>query len=276
MRTSPNLLLFVMAFAVFGACSSQAQEKKGRFQIVVCGWKCLRETTDHALQVDGKGDEVWVAARFQRPSDSNSTVVRSKTMGDVNDKRGRVQAGSRSNKGGIRTGDQFPSKPFDKANPVPATGWHADSHPTLPFVIWEGELVDGKPGVELELSIWEDDEGGAKLWEDVLKVLSAPIVNDRLKNIEVHKSKDGSTSFVIDMSGIGDLMQSIFGVAKDRPIGLPKAKSVTYSSAKQVVATPPTAEVPDGVVTIMFKDSEEPKHANQGEYVLWLQVKEVK
>jgi hypothetical protein len=271
----------LMRFSVVAVCcvvlglpTAQAQEKEGHFQIVVCGWKCVKETIDHALEVDGKGDEVWVTARFQGPNESNSTVVRTKTMGDVNDKPGRVQAGSRSDKGGIKTGDQFPAKPFDKPNSVGK--WQADSRPDLPFVIWEGKLVDGKPGVELELSIWEDDEGGAKLWEDVLKVLNAPIVKDQLKSVEVYKSKDGSTAFTIDLSGIGELMQTVFGVAKDRPIGVPKTKSITYSAAKQIASTRRTAEISEGVVAITFKDSEEPKYANQGEYVLWLQVKEIK
>lgn len=271
MRSSIRVLVTVTTCFVLGAPVAQAQTK-GQFQIVVCGWKCVKETIDHALQVDGKGDEVWVVARFQGPNDGNSTVVRTKTMGDINGKPGRVQAGSRSKKGGIKTGDQFPANPFDKPNLVGR--WQADSRPDLPFVVWEGELVDGKPGVELELSIWEDDEGGAKLWEDVLKVLNAPIVKNRLKNVEVHR--DGSTRFVVDLSEIGELMRVVFGVAKDRPIGLPKRTTITYSAAKQIAATPRTAEIPEGVVAITFKDSEEPKHANQGEYLLWLRVIEIK
>ncbi|MDW8243019.1 MAG: hypothetical protein RMJ88_07380 [Thermogemmata sp.] len=137
-------------------------------------------------------------------------------------------------------------------------------------------MVDGKPGVELEISIWEDDEGGAKLWEDVLKILNSPIVKDRLKNVEVYKSKDGSVTFVADLSGIGDLMIAVFGLAKDRPIGVPKRKSITYSAAKQIAAIPPTRERPAGVVEIVFRDAEEPRHRNQGEYIVWIQVKEVK
>lgn len=195
-------------------------------------------------------------------------------MGDINDKAGRIQAGTRSEKGGIKTGDEFPSNRFEKPNVIAEI--KPDTRPDLPFVVWEGELIDGKPGLEIEVSIWEDDEGGAKTWEEVLKVLNAPIVKDRLKNVEVHKSKDGSTSFAIDLSGVGELLPKIFGIANDRPIGVPKTKSITYSSAKQIALLPSKAGIPAGVIAVSFKDSEEPKHSNQGEYELWLQVKHIK
>lgn len=103
-----------------------------KFQIVICGWKCVKETIDHILQVDGKGDEVWGAVRFQEPSDANSTVVRTKTMGDVNNKPGRVQAGSRSSKGGIKTGDQFPAT--RSAIPTPLVDGRMTLAPTCPLL----------------------------------------------------------------------------------------------------------------------------------------------
>ena len=269
-------LVTTLTLALSGALH-EATADEGRFRVVLCGWKCLRESVDHALEVDGKGDEVWLTIRLQVPGQEKPVVIRTKTMGDVNDKSGRVQAGSRSDKGGIKTGDVFPSEPFAPPAALPITGWTAESQPNLPFVLWEGTLTEGQSALDLEVSIWEDDEGGAKDWNQFLRFLNAPLVQDGLKSVTIlERQGDLGVKVQIDASGIGDLMKSVFGCAADRPIGLPKRIVFTHGEAKKLSESPARADLPAGVAPLEFNDSEVKEYSNVGHYQVWVRVQRIK
>src|SRR3954471_19180265 len=114
----------------------------GRFRVTLTGFTVNRQSDDNILESDGKGDEVYIIAELaqydsyweygRRPGLSqdhilinlggnngfhgrgNLTLRRSLTsvvMGDVNNQNNppRIQAGSASNLGGLRTGDRFPA-----------------------------------------------------------------------------------------------------------------------------------------------------------------------
>ena len=78
------------------------------------------------------------------------------TYGDVNNFPSRIQAGSRSDKGGLKTGDTFPAGDS-------STRHEAARADGLPLLIWEGELRTGQNGVAIAPVVWELDE------DDVLR-----------------------------------------------------------------------------------------------------------
>jgi hypothetical protein len=129
----------------------------GKYLITITGLKCVTATLDDPLQTDGKGDEVYVGAIVSRYDRTTQTAIetgqaRSLTYGDINGFDGRMQAGSRSDKGGIQSGDLIP------ANPRPDRARTAVPQQNLfPMIIWEGTLTDGKDALAISPSIWEDD-----------------------------------------------------------------------------------------------------------------------
>jgi hypothetical protein len=86
-------------------------------------------------------------ARFR--NDPTSPV-----MGDTWRLNGPIQAGSASDRGGLRTGDSFPTTtPWMRSVPLdPARDWP-------PFSVWEGDLRQGEDVVVLLPTIWEWDPG---------------------------------------------------------------------------------------------------------------------
>src|SRR6266566_596669 len=84
----------------------------GRYRVVVNGFKVLAETWDDALEYDGKRDEVYITAHIGA-LDKNGQVLykdepTSPVMGDTSNLPGRVQAGTASTLGGLKTGDSYP------------------------------------------------------------------------------------------------------------------------------------------------------------------------
>jgi hypothetical protein len=127
-----------------------------RYRVTINGFRCHNETWDALFNEDGKNDEVFIGVNTKVVA-PNGTVKRnldsqSETMGDTLRQPGRVQAGSASNLGGIRTNDSFPATPTPWLRTLPL-----DGHRYPPYVIWEGELADGGDIVMLTPTIWEYD-----------------------------------------------------------------------------------------------------------------------
>src|SRR3954468_5691066 len=131
-----------------------------KYRATINGFTCHNETWDDPWQKDGKRDEVYFSVHTKIVG-RDGTVKRQLTsesdvMGDTNDQPGRVQAGSASDRGGIRTGDRFP----DKAKPWEHGGaLNGQRHP--PYVIWEGELAPGGDIVMITPTLWEYDPDGS-------------------------------------------------------------------------------------------------------------------
>jgi hypothetical protein len=129
----------------------------GKYLITITGMKCLTATLDDPLQMDGKGDEVYATAIISRYDRSTQTAIetgqaRSWTYGDTNRIDGRMMAGSRSDKGGIQSGDLIPASPRpDKARTA------TPQQSIFPMIVWEGTLTDGKDALAISPAIWEDD-----------------------------------------------------------------------------------------------------------------------
>ncbi|MDX2059855.1 MAG: hypothetical protein SFV24_18745 [Gemmatimonadales bacterium] len=128
-----------------------------RYRLVALGVQALKHTTDDPLGLDGKGDEVFVAAvsHLTTRAFGGTTTgnVRSTTYGDVgtgNPWPGRVQAGTASATGGIRTGDIVPIS-LNLAAPTGTPNFQG-----FPLLVWEGQL-DANGMVVVFPSVWEDD-----------------------------------------------------------------------------------------------------------------------
>lgn len=127
-----------------------------RFRVTLDGFTVVRETWDTILQTDGKGDEIFIVADvqvFDRERAHPPQRIKTPTYGDVNGFPQRILAGSRSDRGGIRTGDSVPM-----ANPWtrPASMLTRDR---LPLVLWEGWLTEGVTSVVIVPTVWEEDNG---------------------------------------------------------------------------------------------------------------------
>jgi len=136
---------------------------KGVYRVVITGFKVNRATMDDPAQLDGKWDEVLVSAE-SRAYDASGNVlgepatVWSKVHGDINAEQWRtelhpqhrIQAGSASSFGGLKTGDAVPG-------PQPWSTGNAPSDQTFPLLVWEGVLAEGQQTVEIVPIVWEAD-----------------------------------------------------------------------------------------------------------------------
>ncbi|MGE0552221.1 MAG: hypothetical protein AB7R55_02200 [Gemmatimonadales bacterium] len=148
----------------------------GRYRIVALGVRVDKETTDDMLERDGKRDEIYVAAGVQHFDRRDRRVIalgmaRTQIMGDVNGFPTRLQAGSASSRGGIRTSDNVPAV----ADVGSLAG--APSPNTLPLLIWEGDLHDGVDVVVVEPEIWEWD-GDPGLFDAWQRTTTWPTIGD--------------------------------------------------------------------------------------------------
>ncbi|HLZ87732.1 MAG TPA: hypothetical protein VKQ52_10840, partial [Puia sp.] len=164
-------------------------------------------------EMDGKGDEIFVNCNWIMAGRNNATEFegkyRSPMYGDVNRHYGWVQAGSRSDKGGIRSGDQY-------------RGYSAIGE----FDISDGETLTIMP------TIWEWDgnEDEMTAFMSFLTGHVNEIKNASLQLIQgVNQLSGGNTSqFLLDMGNtnlslFSMAVNAILGQAKDRPIGLDAA-----------------------------------------------------
>lgn len=121
--------------------SDGTTQLSGNFRLVVTKIEAIHETVDHALEVDGKRDEVQLRAQTLTLAGNTVAEARGQTLGDLNGISGRVQAGTASSKGGIKTGD------------VTGPGCC-----TLPFPLWSGRLSADGSGVIVVPMLWEMDD----------------------------------------------------------------------------------------------------------------------
>ena len=173
------------AFLATPWCRSPASpnsktETSGRFRVILTGFSVERQTDDNVVESDGKGDEVFIVAEVAQYANSEGrpqppqppqnplfafnpllTLRRTLTsivMGDANNQEvPRIRAGTAGNNGGLRTGDQFPTK-----EPWKQVG--ALSTNRLPMQVWEGEL-SGQGMVIIVPTIWEWDDGNVRARE---------------------------------------------------------------------------------------------------------------
>jgi hypothetical protein len=132
---------------------------KGVFRVIATGIRVNRETTDNPLEIDGKRDEVLVRAKgelFQGGQSIPGTAffVESKVHGDRNavawstatSPTVRIKAGTASQLGGLRTGDEHRALAGTPPNTI-----------SFPLILWDGALRESGARVVLVPTIWEVD-----------------------------------------------------------------------------------------------------------------------
>lgn len=210
------------------------------FKVILLGTRVITQTWDHALEVDGKGDEIYVNAEVRLINSSGDilfgTPRLSKTMGDINGFGSRVKAGSLSSKGGIKTGDDIPYRnPFNQQSP--------EKPDEFPMKIFEGEITEDQ-GLVIVPSIWEWD-GGKDLfnsWGSHVVRFTGDIVRSTVNILNAVKGGSVPTEAQLKLadflkseidSGLKALfsfLTNITGQAMDRPIGMKKSgDQATYS-----------------------------------------------
>ena len=147
--------------------ATSVQATSGKYRVLVLGVVADRETADDPLEFDGKRDEIYVAAfwaTFARNwgHTTGTGFVQTPVYGDVNRLPGRIQAGTASALGGIKTGDVVPTG----FSVVPQPGVAASTD-RLPLIVWQGVLEDSGQFVVVHPTIWESDNkpgGNFTMW----------------------------------------------------------------------------------------------------------------
>ncbi|MFI6675245.1 hypothetical protein [Kribbella sp. NPDC050470] len=257
--------------------------KQGRYQVTLNGFRVQAETWDDIWQWDGKGDEVFfsVGTRWMKADrtpvvpagEGRDFVTESKLMGDTWRLNGRLQCGSRSNLGGIRTGDSCMN---DKPNVLPPEGAFTDGR--VPMEVTEGDLVQGQNYVVISPTIWEWDgknsavSDWAKVFSNALDKVPFPLT--------------GTTGAVILTAvkvGVNILLtlDDVFGVAGDRPIGTgprnaegkysfnPYVITLNYDAAEWLTKT--SFGYGPGVLPLTYTD----ENKAAGRYQIFMQVRKV-
>jgi hypothetical protein len=193
--------------------TTAADPLHGRYRVSLTGFTVQSQTYDHLLQIDGKGDEVFLAThvmQFDTTSTSlvvNNEVLTSKVYGDISGFSYRVKAGTAGLTGGLVSGNEFPPP-----KSLVGTGG-------LPMVLWEGELVQGRGAVLIVPTIWEWDDN-PELFGNWLtgrhaflsRLLKADVMASILLNQNVKPVEMGSPGLFV--------RTNMFGDPRDRPIGL--------------------------------------------------------
>jgi hypothetical protein len=261
-----------------------------RFRVTLNGFFVDHETADHAFEVDGKRDEVYIVADVAEFDDAGRITSRTRpqsvVMGDINNQTHppRINAGRASALGGLRTGDPFPTP-----EPWRRTGETSTQQP--PMLLWEGTLAKGSRAVVIVPTIWEWDGPGGIL-ADYRTSMNSTLAR-YVRSLNTNEA-DLNNLIAIVTGGPGARRPVGFeptGNAADRPIGIevrpgfffsadenqvglewftPKRILLTYDLAVQAVASTRDGLGP-GIFKLAYRD-----HPDlEGVYTLYLQIEPV-
>lgn len=246
-----------------------------RYRVTLAGFRVNRESYDTFLETDGKGDEIRLFADVQEFGADGRALGQPRALktfvyGDRNSFPSRVAAGSRSAKGGLKTGDNVP---------VVNDPWVVRDAPQpdrLPLLLWEGELRTGQNLVAIAPTVWELDA------DDVLNpgttVLAlGDIVNNVRPIAELIPGVGGLTGALINATKPAYTIATMVKESGNRPIGLnpgvraydfvPQVVALTTTSAELVLAGQGGARSP-GVIEVRYRDVED----LEGDYSLFLRI----
>lgn len=209
---------------------------RGRYRVVLTGMIVNRQSFDNPLQLDGKGDEIFIAAATMLYDGQTKEVLqdlkRTAVLGDANGHPAFIQAGRASPQGGLLSGNRVP----DVANP-----WSRNGDATgdrLPLLLWEGELEQGRHALVISPAPWEWDAEGAFFdqWrinrEERVREWAA---TDLAPSVLMHafvKPIDLPTSTLLRLN-------TTLGEAADRPIGLREMTAADVAAATAPAPPPP-------------------------------------
>ena len=280
----------------------KSQDERAGYRLIATGFRVVRQTVDHMLEADGRGDEIFVRGDRvlldHAGGRSGLESVRTEPIGHMlPNPAGSGQAGpfSATGDGGLVSGDTYPPQsPYSTA----PSRRRAD----LPLVLWEGELTRGRSGVLVVPSVWEWD-GFTETVEEVRWTNSLTGSIEQLSGILGQRIGEGSPEWLLRR----DLFVTVTNVG-NRPIGSREAPGglggpgtvvgrvvptrfpailLTYESAAALssmrmddpyqgierdgLVTRADITLPMGVFGISYRDPEE----LGGHYILYLKLERI-
>jgi hypothetical protein len=195
----------------------------GRYRVSLTGLQATMGTKELPDRPDGWGDEIYVAALAIQwdPRDNrvkSRTLVRTVEYGDIAaalKTPDRIQAGSRSNSGGLKAGDSLPPPVDPKA---------AAGGTRLPLVVWDGVLEKAADALLIVPSVWERDQAGGRfeayqaMWlnASLTSTLTSPFVTIQYPSpglMSIAANIQPGVPIVVALSDVGANLI-------DRPVGL--------------------------------------------------------
>jgi hypothetical protein len=213
--------IIIASFILFTAFNAIAQQA-GRVKISFAGFKCMRETADDFLHLDGKADEVFLRFYFTLADRNGNTKLKYSNQTDLyGDNYGpfgnRINAGSAVDlfgnlKGGIKAGDNYYC-----SNIIGEYDLGAGDVLTVVPTIWEWD-----PGNGFETAFDATIDGAYTVMNQKASALS----NQRFGTILGISGTDMLGLVLIDAGSFLSL-KSFFNIVgeltpKPRPIGITK------------------------------------------------------
>jgi len=265
------LILFISLFSV--------AQQAGRVKISFAGFKCLRETDDDPLQLDGKGDEVFLRFYFSLADRNGNTKLKysnqTDTYGDNHGPFGnRINAGSCVDlfgnlKGGIKGGDNLYCN-----NIVGEYDLAAGDVLTVVPTIWEWD-----PGTGYQNSFDASIEGAYTIINQKASALS----NQRFATTSITANGGGDAlGLILVDAGTFLSFKAIFAIAgeltpKPRPIGIttkgeysPKAVLLNANVMQQLASTNFGYGI--GVIPVQYNEEALGNTRDHGNYIILLKV----
>lgn len=253
------------------------------FRVTLNGYRVDHQTRDDALERDGVGDEVSLVLDLATVDSSGTFELRrwgnifSSLMGQQ--PRNEIRAGTGSDRGGLITGDGFPTAtPWRRLTPV---------NPGIPpNILFDGELTQGANAALIIPTIWEWDNTGAlrTAFADALE-RDRPAITSTVRRLISSSLSAAPESFVLPGSSLGigntvTLGHGPLGLGQvdDRPIGMrtldgnygftPQALVLTYNSARELARA--DFGFGRGVIPVRYQDD----RSLEGDYTLFIHVEE--
>jgi hypothetical protein len=263
-------------------------------KVTLLAFQVDKETWDNAWELDGKGDEVFFTASVKQLNSADASVhdigtadFRTLAYGDTNNQTGRVLAGTRSTKGGLKTNDSYP---LDLSHPedLPST---TGGFRKLPWVLWDGAIGRGRDAVLITPVIWEWDGNshsavfnGWVRWAQSAteKLASSPVISSLVQ-------KSGVDVFELARVGLDVVMsfsRDVLGSDEDRPIGVHVVQHATEFVPLSITLNYENLDdyfrqglfdlgngaqlVQPGLVAISYEDKRNGQ--TDGKYVLYLRI----
>jgi hypothetical protein len=270
-----------------GGGSGAPAGERATFRVTLLGFVVNHETRDTLLETDGKRDEVYqvpVVFSFDRDRglEPLSFSVFGPVHGDTNNHPTYVRAGSASDRGGLRTGDAFPTaRPWEGGTP-PAPGFG------FPSVLFEGELRPVHNAAVIIPSLWESD-GNQELFRPYINAIERAVPTIRLTVAHILSSPEltpyefrSRVGVAVGLETAVTLDERVFDM-RDRPIGMvrlvssrdhfsfqPQVLVLTYEGALEAVTR--DDGFGPGVIEMRY---EEPREL-EGSYSLYFKVERVR
>ena len=287
----------------FPTASATVMPFMGTYRITLLGFSAIHPTDDDILDSDGKKDEIMplvYVRQFDQATGSPllpGTAAKGYVHGESGGKfRGRIQAGTASNHGGVQANDVFPAGLMQGGIASPSTT-------TFPLKVFEGFLTRDKEVLVLYPSLWEIDDAPSRWFDGYFSGLP-PRTQDALNpstpvGAKIRQALDAPG--ISEIRGTDAFRMDSWGTnaTGDRPIGIESSTSpdgsggffdriivLSQRKIEEALAAPPKIpNMPAGTIGLSFTEggvirvtgTPDPMSWNfPGSYVLYLRVEAVR